>query len=275
MSGLPSIVVTADDYGLHEDINRGIRACVEEGLVDRVSIAGFGEACSSEEIDALKASIGKSPRKITTGIHLGATEGHAIAGSSSLTDENLFFRRHIENFLAPLFLGLIKLTDLKTEWRLQAQRIFDSGIQPEYLNSHQHVHILPGAWDVARYVASEFGLKDIRCGYEPIRFFRPARHRLMYLPCAMLGGYRYLASDTPRITVGLFTSTVFSVNSVRASLEYVLERGLDAEVMVHPGYPSESLDRKFGYWQAAWQREIEELKVLRAVLDEKTYLAAY
>jgi len=51
---------------------------------------------------------------------------------------------------------------VEEEWRAQIMRCVEGGIQPLFLNSHEHLHMLPGLFTIAVKLADEFGIQHIR-----------------------------------------------------------------------------------------------------------------
>jgi len=60
------IWLCADDYGLSEGVNRGIRDLIERGRLNATSVMVVGPAIGRDEVSALQASIADSPRCAAT-----------------------------------------------------------------------------------------------------------------------------------------------------------------------------------------------------------------
>jgi hypothetical protein len=58
--------------------------------------------------------------------------------------------------------GRISPWDAAREWRAQIERCLASGLRPLFLNSHEHVHMLPPLFPVATALAREYGVEHIR-----------------------------------------------------------------------------------------------------------------
>jgi predicted glycoside hydrolase/deacetylase ChbG (UPF0249 family) len=58
--------------------------------------------------------------------------------------------------------GAVKIDDVRREWRAQIERCFESGLSVRFLNSHEHVHMLPSLFPVASALAGEYGIAHVR-----------------------------------------------------------------------------------------------------------------
>jgi hypothetical protein len=58
--------------------------------------------------------------------------------------------------------GVVKTDDVQREWRAQIERCLDNGLRLRFLNSHEHLHMLPSLFAVTRVLAKEYGIPHIR-----------------------------------------------------------------------------------------------------------------
>ncbi|MFN8416855.1 MAG: ChbG/HpnK family deacetylase [Cytophagaceae bacterium] len=127
----------ADDYGWDTFANEGILECVEKGLLDGVSIM----STHSDEDDLIK--IKKAASGISLGLHFTLSKGSPI----EISNPKFLNQRgqlHSSYHLCYLVLnGKVKKEEIKTEFLFQLHRLYDVGIQPAYLDSHQHIHAFP------------------------------------------------------------------------------------------------------------------------------------
>lgn len=263
-----SIKVTADDYGMHPDINRGIRHCIEEGLIDRVSVAACGSACGKEELELLKRLLKKYP-KVSAGLHCMLTEGNALTGVSSLTNRYGAFSRHIRGFLPQVILRRVRSEDVLKEWRAQADRVSSAGIELTHLDSHQHVHLLPGIWNTAHQLMDQVQIYSIRSGYQSVMgALKRGRPELVMFQ--LIAARRFRTTPNLHRTLGVLCSTQFEFSKIRPQLERAIARGEPIEIMTHPGFASSELLHQFGYWNATWENEIPELAKLARRRKERS-----
>jgi chitin disaccharide deacetylase len=263
----PSILINADDYGMHPDINAGIRYCVEHALIDTVSIAVCGEALDGPEVSSLQALIAQT--SATVGVHLMLTEGRPFTGVSSLTQKDGSFLLYINDFVLRYLNGHVKLRDIEQEWDTQIRRCIDLGFTPAFLNGHQHIHLLPGLWRIAKKLAERYKIPRIRNCYQSIRdSLRYSPRHLVFQIFALM---RYLETHSARMkTVGTLYSCNLVLERIQPYVEKAIRRNRPLEVTSHPGFESPSLFQRFGYWNAHWKQEINELEKLKALIKGLT-----
>ncbi len=138
------LVVNADDAGVDPARNRGILRAFQGGIVTSASLlAGFEAA--EEFIDGARRAAGDAGRPLGIGLHLNLTEGKPLAapartlvGSDSRFLGKLgLWRRALRDELDP--------DDAGREIQAQLGWMADRGVEPDHLDGHQHVHLLPAA----------------------------------------------------------------------------------------------------------------------------------
>ncbi len=115
-----------------------------------------------------------------------------------------------------------------------------------HLDSHQHIHVLPGIWPVAVALQKEFAIPRLRVPYESLsasifyKFpFGLGLQALAFYRAWNNGGVKQ-AGDRRRL-IGFFTSTRFNLEANRKRLTKVVEYPeMDFELMVHPALPAEA-----------------------------------
>jgi predicted glycoside hydrolase/deacetylase ChbG (UPF0249 family) len=165
MSLIPAnLRVNADDFGLHPSVSRAIVKAAREGLINSVSAVPFFDAESLALFDALRALPG-----VRIGAHLTFIEVPLLTACASFPD-----RRPPANhreLLRLLLRGKVRPADVRREWSAQlellAARLAPATIS--HLDSHQHVHLLPGLWRVARSLQREHHVPVLRTPHEPSR----------------------------------------------------------------------------------------------------------
>lgn len=150
--------------GLSAEWDGAILAAHRAGNVTAVSLVPNGPTYASA-VAALKASPALDP-----GVHLNLLSGSPLSPASevsSLVDASGEFRPGLPGFLARHAAGAIRHVEVAIEWERQVRRVFESGLRPVHLNSHFHVHMLPGLWAVARELAARFGIRYLRMAGDP------------------------------------------------------------------------------------------------------------
>lgn len=160
---MKSLIVTADDLGLAKSINEGIARACREGIVSSVSVIPAGKAFE----DAVKTIKDLGLREI--GAHLALTEIDPLLSSSK------FYKNH-NRFFMDIFFRQAGLEGIRRELKAQLELLKKTGLRITHINSHEHVHIIPGILDIFVSLAKEFDIPAIRYpkGDRPVRAFNAA-----------------------------------------------------------------------------------------------------
>lgn len=173
------VILNADDFGFSPAVNEAVLSAAEFGTVRAASLMvtmPFAE-------DAVAALWRRCP-DLEIGLHFSLTCGRAAAEPGSvplLVDSQGCFRLG--------FAGLLRLLtskrreeairQIRREWEAQWARIEQlrgqGGFRLNHLDSHQHVHVLPGVFELLHAESANRGL-HLRVPREPWgdrkRFFR-------------------------------------------------------------------------------------------------------
>lgn len=241
--------IIADDLGLHEKVNEGIVSLLKNEKISGASLMANGEAFT----DAL-VKIKDFKEKI--GIHFVLVDEKSI-----LTGNRLI--KNYKHFFVNYHLGLIGLDFIRKELEAQIQKIEEVGIRPVFINSHQHLHLLPAITDIIIKIAKDHGISYVRIVSESNKHGHWFRRILL----VVLNLFSNLARKKI-IKAGLQCNDVFVgfLNAGRLSqkdidLAYKLSgEGKIVELGCHPGYENEELREKFKHWRYHWQKELELLK---------------
>ncbi|XP_029961638.1 carbohydrate deacetylase [Salarias fasciatus] len=279
------LVVTGDDFGYCPRRTRGIVDGFLSGGVSNVSLLVNGSA--AEEA----ARLAKRHR-IPIGLHANLTEGRPVCPlpqhTSTLTTPHGFFHGKM-GFRQALQRGQLSMEQVEAELRAQVRLFVDlMGHLPEHMDGHQHVHVLPEVRDVFAQVLSELRIPYTRVPVEP------GLHSCTWLPAHLHRFYDQVEKDAvnsipvfrrhgirwPDVYLGLTTMGLnMSVSSLQRALGHALEAGpagpgpspggppVTAELMVHPGYPSQPLEGGCGEGPDEFSQSAErqhELSVLTA-----------
>ena len=159
------IIINADDFGRHAEINRA----VEEGLVHgclRSATVMPGGAAFAGAID-----IARRHEELGLGVHFTLVDGHPIlppeeipslVGSEGdfLPDHTALLKRYLK--------GSINLEEVRRELAAQLQKVEATGIPISHVDSHQHMHTLPGIIDIVLDLAARAGIRAVRTPRTPL-----------------------------------------------------------------------------------------------------------
>ena len=136
-----------------------------------------------------------------------------------------------------------------------------------FLNSNQHLHLLPGIMDITIKLAKEYQISYIRIVNEPTLLKKGSLFREL-----QLGFLNFLSKSAKRkikkaglecndYFVGFIDAGVMSVKT-KQEAEVLAEKYPDkvVELGCHPGYESNDLKIKFKHWgNYNWEKELSLL----------------
>ena len=268
------LIVNADDFGLHAAVNRGILTAHTEGIVSSASLMAGGAAFD----DAVR--IARHCPQLGVGVHLtlvGASPLLPVAEVSSLLDESGDFYGSYPLFIKRFLRGKIRLAEVERELAAQIDRVRMAGIQPSHLDSHQHLHVLPGIGGLVLDLARRFSIRAIRIPAEPVAFIGATPATVGRLVgrggLTMLANlFRQHAAAAGIRTSGHFYGMLAGGQLTEPAILAILRRlpPGDSELMTHPGFADESLADAFR-WDYQWDAERQALTApaVRALLAER------
>lgn len=229
--------VNADDFGLHADVNRAIVEGVEAGRIQSFSVSANGACVDWPCLEALFR------RGVRIGVHL------TWVGEAWLLDGRRWPKWPALALALMRHPGLVAAVE--QEGRRQIAAFREHGITLAHLDSHQHVHVLPGLWRVTQRLAGEAGIPRVRVPWCPARC--GVRRSVGGVVLQGLSGWRRHAAPTARPCLGLAHSGHNTIEIIRAELREA--RGHDVEFVSHPGYATPGLQQAYGEWDYDWDAE--------------------
>jgi len=245
------LIVNADDFGISKAVNDGIAEAHCKGIVTATSLMATGRA-----FDHAVALCRTFPG-LDVGIHLTLVAEKALLGqNSSLAGKDGRFPDDFHKFLKRFFCRRIRLSDIRAEWEAQIRRILDCGLRVTHMDSHQHLHALPGILRLTVDLARQYQIPFVRIPLEDRLLIRPVTaHGLVRMAGAMaLGASFRLARmhgqaagfPSPRF-LGFHEGGRLNPENLEGILE-ALKPGRVYELMCHPGFtPEEPGIRSWNY----------------------------
>jgi hypothetical protein len=232
------LFVSIDDAGSTREVDEAITKCSRVGVVDGVSILATGAEPGAACAIAMEHGLAISA-------HLNCVEPPFLT---------------VDGFPHPVLLASRSrtwLARLEAEWRAQIEKLLSFGALVTGLDSHRHLHHLPGVAEMTLRLALEYGAGVVRAAILPDRMSRPSGMILDAL------GRRIarLAS-----AVGIRTRPCMAGFSAggHVTREYLSRLRLppgECELVMHPatrpvwssGQPGE-LDLMLSDWFGEWKR---------------------
>ncbi|MBI2346420.1 MAG: ChbG/HpnK family deacetylase [Deltaproteobacteria bacterium] len=258
-AGNPRIVlVTADDFGLSAKVSTGIIEACRHGAVKAVSVmTNFPDTVVT--LPALRAV-----SEVAIGVHLSATAG------APLTTEGRFLAKRSGRFSRREFLWRYltsprrTVMGLRAEWTAQIEALRAAGVTPAHLDSHHHVHLLPGLQRCVLDLALRFNIPRVRASHDPA-FLRSPATVCIYLLARFFARrarrHRLLVADHFR------GNLLMRARDKQAALERIMRSlpGGMTEIYCHPGYADPDLNDPYREGRAA------ELAALGACRDNSIF----
>jgi len=222
----PRLVINADDFGYFPEVTRGIVDCVDAETVTATSIIVHRDTPPDVFAQA------KEINKADIGVHLNLSHGYPLTpklGDAIDTFPSKF------SFLALLAKRQVTVDMVAEEWSAQIETVRGAGIEPVFLNSHEHLHMFPGLFSRFTSLARHFSIEWIRVCQPEWSLTGSSGHWLRTAVFAATGAINSAPADLRHATL------IGTAPSGRLQLDYLktmltkLQPGRVYELMCHPG----------------------------------------
>ncbi|MBR2861874.1 MAG: ChbG/HpnK family deacetylase [Clostridia bacterium] len=243
----------ADDYGIAKQCNNRIEKCLDDGVLNKVSVLPNGET------ENFKLRLEEKGAKIS--LHLNLVEGYPLSSPQDvpllITPQGTF--KH--SFVGLLFLSLSKnRRDFEKQIYKEIQKQLEFwktnlGDAPLWLDSHQHVHMIPLVFRTLLKALEDEKIKVeyLRIPSEPILPYlltpslylklRPINLIKQWL-LNFLALVNRKALKKSKIPYAYFMGVAFSGFLTKEKIEKLLPKYLklaqmhnkDVEITLHPGF---------------------------------------
>lgn len=231
------LIMTADDFGLHESVNDAVEQASRRGVLTAASLMVGAPAAA----DAIRRA--KSLPKLRVGLHLVLVDGLAMLPHEMiplLADETGYMDAEMLCKSVRAFALSRFRSQIAAEIRAQFAAFAASGLTLDHVNLHKHFHLHPTLLQMVITIGRDYGMAAVRMPDEP-RWFAMDRCRhcrgaqqLLLKPWLALMKYRLDKA-------GLFhNDAIFGISQSGAMVEtrllQIIERlptGV-TEVYLHP-----------------------------------------
>jgi chitin disaccharide deacetylase len=231
------LIITADDCGLSAGITDGILELAGLGTITSTGVL-MNLPESSRTVHVMRRA------GLAVGAHLNVTLGRPLcppAAIPSLLGTNREFDPTARAVFWRVARGKLRLADVEREWKAQIDRfIAVGGGLPSHLDTHAHLHVLPGFHSLLSRLALRYGIPRVRGGL---------RGQLVQVPGVLVGT---LGSSTslrsppvPWQAEHLATLTVMGKARTPRPVRQLLHALPDGvtEIVCHPSRPDAELRR--------------------------------
>lgn len=275
------LIVNADDFGLHSAVNHGIIEGYEKGCIRSTSFVAAG-AAAEEAAELAQAHPG-----LGVGIHLTLVAERPVLPPSkvpSLLGENGRLLPDHMAFIRRYMIGGVRGEELYAECEAQILRAREMGVRLTHIDSHQHLHVLPGVVKVVLSLAKKFDFTKMRLPAEPYLFTGgyPTSAGRYAAKCGLTSCAR-MAKSAIR-SAGLVTPDAFFGMLAGGhlytphflSILRELPEGV-SEIMVHPGKDNRVLDDIY-HWAYHWEEELASVtsaETMKMIDERQIRLISY
>ncbi len=258
------IYFCADDYGISKISNSRIENCLENGVLNQISVLPNGD------ISELKERL--FDKNVRLSLHLNLVEGHPLSKREEIgllvSKDGSFKHSFIGLFFNSIF-GKRKELEKQLYSEIKKQVVFWKNTigneRPIFIDSHQHTHMIPLIFKTLLRVIEDEGLKveNIRIPAEPLAPFilTPSLY-FKYKPSGLikqwllkfLNLFNKRKLKASKIPSTLFLGIVFSGNLVEDRIKKILplyqkkaqKQGRDIEMAFHPGFLEKGESETYG-----------------------------
>ncbi len=235
------VIVHADDFGLHPAINAGIERAHREGIVTSASLMPLGPA-----FDEALSRLPRLPH-LDLGLHF------TLVGVPGCPPA-------LRAFLADYLRGALPPREVGVSLRRQLDIVKHLPIS--HIDSHQHLHALPGIMRVVCQIAAEYGIPAIRLPLDGPAYARvtPGRRTQAAALAVMAKLSRRYVSAYGLRTSNHFSGMAVSGHLTAATLAQYLKHAAPGltEIVCHPGADNTALSQTFD-WGYDWEGELRAL----------------
>jgi hopanoid biosynthesis associated protein HpnK len=161
------LIVTADDFGLHDSVNEAIEQASRGGVLTAASLMVGAPAAS----DAIRRA--RTLPELRVGLHVVLADGEAMLAPSLIPGiadrsghmDSRMFARGVRYFVLPSV-----RRQLEAEIRAQFSAFARTGLRLDHVNVHKHFHLHPTILDMLLKIGRDYGAPAVRIPAEPAWF---------------------------------------------------------------------------------------------------------
>ena len=177
------LIVTADDFGLHNSINEAVEQAARAGFLTAASLMVSGAAATDAVCRARRLP------NLRVGLHVVLADGQATLAPAQipqLADEQGFLSAAMLNRSVQFIIDRRVRSQIEAELHAQFRAFARTGLTLDHVNVHKHLHFHPLILAMLIRVAREYGTRAIRLPREPLWFAMQRGHRLAGLNALLM-----------------------------------------------------------------------------------------
>jgi hopanoid biosynthesis associated protein HpnK len=161
------LIVTADDFGLHESVNQAVEQASRAGILNAASLMVTAHATK----DAVRRA--RLLPNLCVGLHVVLADGWSTLDAQLIPEiADLSGRMHSDMFRKGVrfFFKSAARRQLEAEIRAQFAAFARTGLTLDHVNVHKHFHIHPTILSILLEVGRDYGMPAVRVPDEPFWF---------------------------------------------------------------------------------------------------------
>lgn len=162
---MKALVVTADDFGLHAEVNEAVEQAARRGILTATSLM-VAEAAAE---DAVRRA--HELPALSVGLHVVLADGHAVLPPRripALVDGAGRFPDRMVRAGTRFFALPRVRRQLEAEIRAQFAAFAATGLALDHVNAHKHFHLHPTVLGLLLAIGAEYGAPPMRWPREPL-----------------------------------------------------------------------------------------------------------
>lgn len=214
------LMVTIDDLGISPGVNASAEELIALGAVDCLSVFPTGP----EFAGAMELA---SSSETAVSVHLNCIQPPFLTGADFPSSHGVWY-----------FRGKKFAEKVREEWSRQIERVLAGGVMVTRLDSHQHMHHVPGLRELILELAREYGISSIRSAVLPDRWRSVEALTLDRLGRKMARMAFRAGISTPDSMLGFTAAGSVSAEYLRL-MENRIGGGEKVELVMHPSLKPE------------------------------------
>jgi hopanoid biosynthesis associated protein HpnK len=161
------LIVTADDFGLHESVNEAVEQASRAGILNAASLMVTAHATK----DAIRRA--RMLPNLGVGLHVVLADGWSTLDAQLIPEiADPTGRMHSDMFRKGIrfFFKSGARRQLEAEIRAQFAAFARTGLTLDHVNVHKHFHIHPTILNILLEVGRDYGMPAMRVPHEPFWF---------------------------------------------------------------------------------------------------------
>jgi chitin disaccharide deacetylase len=161
------LIVTADDFGLHESVNEAVEQASRAGVLTATSLMVAAPAAH----DAVRRA--RELPNLHVGLHIVLADGWAALPPRAIPDlvagDGRFGNSMLKDGVRYFALPPVR-RQLEAEIREQFEAFARTGLELDHVNAHKHFHLHPTLLSIILRIGRDFGMRAMRVPREPLWF---------------------------------------------------------------------------------------------------------